>query len=245
MTREPQYREQIDLLLGTVSPEKVDNLCHLITEKKISPSSTAVDFKMHTTLTSNQIRVVQELLQIMPDAKILPFCIKTIQEIHNMKKQGNTRLVWTSPIFDQRSNNTWDTMLSMIRSAKKSILIIGYALWEAGDIIDELSKASSNGCEIKFILENGKKYKKIILNNWHSSRRPQIFSYSTKKANSLLHAKAIISDNTEILITSANLTKNAIESNVELGIFHDDKNLSKQVTEMFDALIAEGYAKEV
>ena len=48
-----------------------------------------------------------------------------------------------------------------------------------------------------------------------------------------LHSKIIIIDNKEILVTSANLTTNAMEKNIESGIWTNDEKIVNSCREVF------------
>ena len=56
----------------------------------------------------------------------------------------------------------------------------------------------------------------------------------TKEQLNKIHSKIIIIDDSEILITSANLTIYAMEKNIETGIWTRDKTIIKACREIFD-----------
>ena len=60
-----------------------------------------------------------------------------------------------------------------------------------------------------------------------------------------LHAKMIIVDDKECLITSANLTKNAMEVNIEAGIWTCDKKIIEDSINVLKELKNEGTIIEV
>ena len=75
------------------------------------------------------------------------------------------------------------------------------------------------------------KWKDIIVNGWPVGYSPKIFGINPKqdkgkvKKLKKIHAKMIIIDDKECLITSANLTENAMETNVEAGVWTRDKKI--------------------
>ncbi len=55
-----------------------------------------------------------------------------------------------------------------------------------------------------------------------------------------MHAKVLIKDDDTILVTSANMTGSAMETNIEFGILHEGK-LAVDAKKMLYDLIEKGY----
>ena len=55
-----------------------------------------------------------------------------------------------------------------------------------------------------------------------------------------LHAKAVIVDSRDILLTSANMTNAAYDKNIELGLLCRGGTTARRVQKHFDALVARG-----
>ena len=55
-----------------------------------------------------------------------------------------------------------------------------------------------------------------------------------------LHAKAVIVDGLDVLLTSANMTSAAYDRNIELGVLCRGGGVAAQVQSHFDALIRAG-----
>ena len=55
-----------------------------------------------------------------------------------------------------------------------------------------------------------------------------------------LHSKVILIDNTEILITSANMTKTAMDDSIETGIWTKDKKIINACRDIFSKFIEDG-----
>ena len=56
----------------------------------------------------------------------------------------------------------------------------------------------------------------------------------------MTNRKVLIIDDNQMLVTSANLTGNAIETNIEMGIIHKGK-IVKDAKNLFESLIQEGF----
>ncbi len=60
-----------------------------------------------------------------------------------------------------------------------------------------------------------------------------------------LHAKAVIVDSRDVLLTSANMTSAAYDRNIELGVLCLGGGVAAQVQRHFDALVARGVLRVV
>ena len=49
----------------------------------------------------------------------------------------------------------------------------------------------------------------------------------------VLHAKAVVHDNEQVFVTSANLTPNALDRNIEAGVLVRDRSLAQTVASYF------------
>ncbi len=76
---------------------------------------------------------------------------------------------------------------------------------------------------------------------WPGARRPDVFydprALEPGRGSAVLHAKAVVADERVALVTSANLTERAFESNIEAGILTHDQALSRSIVLHFRTLI--------
>ena len=85
--------------------------------------------------------------------------------------------------------------------------------------------------------------KKIIAKVWGDIEYfPEIYSYDD--VDSSLHAKFLIVDREEILVTSANMTDRAMTRNLEMGIRHKGK-VAKDAAELVELLIKKKIISEI
>ncbi len=79
---------------------------------------------------------------------------------------------------------------------------------------------------------------------WPGSSRPRVFydprALDLTRPGGVLHAKAVVTDDTAVLVTSANLTEAAFDRNIELGILVRDRTLAASITSHFRTLIERG-----
>lgn len=158
-------------------------------------------------------------------------------------------VVWTGPGTESALRRTAPVLLEMLRSAEKEIVVISFAAFRIADALEVLEEKARAGVAMHFILESKDDsdgrlhtdaaaafaaltmYRNVKFYTWPLGKRPW---------GSLLHAKAIIVDGKTALTTSANLTENAISSNIELGLLLNGGDAPARIHEHIKALIAAG-----
>ena len=97
---------------------------------------------------------------------------------------------------------------------------------------------------IKFIFDGTSDARRIIRKNWGEEKPyPKIFTYKGEERvgyQSWLHAKVLIIDSKEILITSANMTGRGMQRNLEMGIYHKGQP-AKEAENLIKELIDDRY----
>jgi phosphatidylserine/phosphatidylglycerophosphate/cardiolipin synthase-like enzyme len=77
--------------------------------------------------------------------------------------------------------------------------------------------------------------------DWPGSSRPSVFydprALDLDGPGGVLHAKAVVTDEEAVFVTSANLTEAALDRNIELGILFRDAALALTVCAYFQTLI--------
>ena len=168
--------------------------------------------------------------------------------INYKKYDFYTKRIYTSSLdrsdsYNKNIDNTSRVMLEMINSATKSITLVGYLIQNGSKkIFNALYNIQlKKNIKIRFIFNDGDKYYNKIRTYWPESEKlPPIYTYKPKKPNTSLHAKIIIIDSCDILVTSANLTNYGINENIEMGI-RSKANLANDAENLFDSLIEKNF----
>jgi hypothetical protein len=142
---------------------------------------------------------------------------------HSTKYSDSCDLIWTGPIqFPIPARSTMAVMKEMIDGASNSVTIVGYRIEEyAEPLIRALHHASScRNVKIRLVLDKAVRQTSIFSRIWKEHSLPEFYS---RKANvkdpmASIHAKLIIVDSSDMLLTSANLTYHGLSSNLEIGI---------------------------
>ena len=157
-------------------------------------------------------------------------------------------LVLTAPpSFSVKAKSTKNTVKTMIENASASILITGYSLSEYfADLTEIIIRKSQTGVLVKFFvndIENQSSFDKLCRNR---GRFLKIYNYRKQEDKmSALHAKVLSVDQSDTLITSANLSYHGQEGNIELGVRIKSEKIAKQLDEIFTQLLFSKIFEEV
>ncbi|MCU7936884.1 MAG: DISARM system phospholipase D-like protein DrmC [Candidatus Thiodiazotropha sp. (ex Dulcina madagascariensis)] len=145
-----------------------------------------------------------------------------------------TQVVWTGPrVEGSFLRSTREVVRELLRGAKNDIIVVGYwiAAREDGEgIIEEvialLADAVRRRVQVTVIVDerkraDGRDNRQILLQNWPENLcAPRILTWRLPQDDShlKLHAKVLVADNADALVTSANLTFYAMDRNMEMGV---------------------------
>lgn len=136
---------------------------------------------------------------------------------------------------------TSEVVRQLINQATNRVTLVSYAAYRMASVISALDAAVARGVNVNLILESAENldggggahaYAKYRTYQWPTDRR--------EPPDAKLHAKAVIIDNRDVLLTSANMTNAAYDKNIELGVLCRGGTVARQVQAHFDALIARG-----
>lgn len=118
---------------------------------------------------------------------------------------------------------TFATTIEMIRTATREILVVGY-LFTGGakEVLRELAAVGqARGVQVTLVGNRLSEHVGLLKSIWNRrGSRPNLLSREMDPADPLsaLHAKLLVRDRCDALITSANLSSHGLHHNVEIGI---------------------------
>ena len=136
---------------------------------------------------------------------------------------------------------TSEVVRQLIDQATTRVTMVSFAAYQMSSVIAALDAAVARGVLVSLILESPDRlqggggahaYASYRTYRWPIDRR--------EPPDAKLHAKAVIVDNRDVLLTSANMTNAAYDKNIELGVLCRGGGIAAQVQHHFDALIARG-----
>jgi len=114
-----------------------------------------------------------------------------------------------------------------VDDSRISLLVVGYSVTLdptltglASQTIDAIANAGARGVIVTAVLHS-EVNRQALVRAWRPRvRRPAIFKWlaSDSDPKAAVHAKVLISDRRDGLVTSANLTYHGFEANIEMGL---------------------------
>jgi phosphatidylserine/phosphatidylglycerophosphate/cardiolipin synthase-like enzyme len=109
----------------------------------------------------------------------------------------------------------------MVASAKEEIIVLGYEFSDR-QMVELLAQAASRAVKVIVICDRSRGAAKVVRDQWPSGvSRPKIFHDRYRPDGPLyasMHAKSVLVDERDLLITSANFTFHGLHGNLEIGI---------------------------
>lgn len=162
-------------------------------------------------------------------------------------------LVWTGREAGAReSRDTRQVLPELFARADRRVIVAGFAFREASAIFAPLyARARDAGVEVEvFIHVDGTgrdarmSPESFFTYSWPwRDATPRLY-YDARAdaadASSTMHAKCVVVDDREVLITSANFTGRAQRANVELGVLVRDADFAARVSGQWRSLVTRG-----
>lgn len=136
---------------------------------------------------------------------------------------------------------TSEVVAQLIEGAGHDVTMVSYAAYQMPAVVAALDAAVDRSVRVRLILESPEKldggggaqaYARFTTYHWPLDRRDP--------PDAKLHAKAVIVDGRDVLLTSANMTSAAYGRNIELGVLCRGGGVAAQVQRHFDGLIRNG-----
>lgn len=145
-----------------------------------------------------------------------------------------TEVVWTGPrVNGSFLRATREVVREILRRAQRELLVVGYWIAARDDgegiieeVIDALADAVTRGVLVTVIVDerpraDGRDNHGILISAWPPGiSLPRMLTWRLPAEDKYLklHAKVLVGDQRDALVTSANLTSYALDRNMEMGV---------------------------
>jgi len=176
-------------------------------------------------------------------------------------------LVWTGPEAPGIVNrDTGVVVRELFQSARESVLIAGYAVYQGHAIFKELADRMDESPElqVQMFLDIPRPQQghfsrselvrifaeRFVRKEWPGRRLPRCYydprsleADQTRRTS--LHAKCVVVDKEQAFVTSANFTEAAQTRNIEVGVLLRSQSLARKLTDHFESLLALSILKPI
>lgn len=207
-----------------------------------------------------QLLTLLEMAQSMMTWPALGWSLQAVADAHvRQHREQHMELVWTGPrLGDAPALRRLDQALyDLIGHARHTLLLMTFAAAKITRLKTALSAAAARGVAIRLILEfeeeSGGQLSRDALTAFAGSveRQAEIYYWPLEQRErnahgkpGKLHAKCAVVDDA-VLVSSANLTDDAFNRNIEMGVLLQVPALAEQLTRHFQALIEAGVLKRL
>lgn len=155
-------------------------------------------------------------------------------------------LVWSGPQLPGDSIRTTQAIVRLIDEAEETVLASTYSASVTSPFIDALRRAAERKLRITIVADVGK-LADIAQDIAKAIPRATIygFHHSNGKQTGLQHSKFLVMDGRAALVTSANLSNQAVDWNLETGVLVEDSGFASQITRRVADLVASEHLRPI
>lgn len=252
---------QVGLALADIS--ELEGICRALESGHLRSDSTA---PVRAVLAGGRpvverlIQSLQQLWQLAPstisgDTLVLALRASVAAANVCRRQLPATQVVWTGPKVEWSFlRSTREVIRELLRGACRDLLVIGYwiaALDDGDGIIEDiivlLEDAVHRGVQVTIILDERQRADArdnhlIFVDAWpQGAPLPTMLTWKLPPNDKYLklHAKVLVADAGDALVTSANLTSYAMDRNIEMGVRVKGPS-AKAISDHFHRLISSG-----
>ena len=247
--------------------ERIELVSNIVTALELVPENALVairdSLEKHEVMDSGKIKKItgldgqglESVLLLFNNAAMsadtLLVAIDTALAVMQTVKRTSEviDLSWTGPVqFSVEGRTTPSVMEEMIMNAKNSIIITGYSITGDAENFIRLLENAIDKVEVIFVIHSDDKNKNFetLSNLWKKEKKPKVYSRTPGPLDVYfkIHAKMLVVDNFDLLVTSANLTWHGMSNNFEIGL-RVRGNTAKKAEALIRNLIERNYLEVV
>ena len=247
--------------LQAVPPAVLSRLAGALRTGQLSPPYNSFSVARCLECDEATVALIQALGTRIPapaDLALLLELAAAAGEGANLARR-TIELVWTGPEDSIAfSRDTAVVVSELLRGAKRSVLVSGFALYQGREVLRDLAANldANPALDVRMFLNVGRTGNdmrtdqallgafahRFCTQEWPGERLPVVY-YDPRALElapsdrAVLHAKCVIVDDARAFVTSANLTEAAQQRNIEAGVLIQDQGFALQLRHQFDALV--------
>jgi len=205
------------------------------------------------------VRAMLELERLGVSGPAAAAWIRTVEEASSWMPMAD--LVWSGPqVSDLHARDTRRVYEEWLGSAERSVWASTYVFFDGPKAFEVLARRMEKRAELHVTLLLNIQRKRgdtsdaeqlvrrftdrFWKTDWPGSSRPRVYydprALELDGPGGVLRAKAIVTDDQVVFLTSANLTEAALDRNIEVGLLVRDRALAATLSSHFRGLIDQG-----
>jgi phosphatidylserine/phosphatidylglycerophosphate/cardiolipin synthase-like enzyme len=254
-----------------LSTEELNRLAGALRSGRIAPPFSPLVLKRYVSdsVASAAAAELQQRVEQGIEAHHLADCLDLLQQDRRQRPAAEDLidLVWTGPEAPGIVNRDTSVVVrEMFQSAKQSVLIAGYAVYQGHTVFKELAHGMDQNPNLQALMhldiqraphdqsspaERVRAFgERFVRWEWPGHRLPAVYydprSLEVDPAKrASLHAKCIVVDDQQAFVSSANFTEAAQTRNIEAGVLIQSRSFATKLAEHFRKLVIAGFLKPV
>lgn len=209
--------------------EKLEAFAGALERGEIKGRPSAGALQACLGLPHSRLRLYRSLLNETSDVSELPVALRsaaaTVAAVRDT--QTDVELAWTYPGTARPGlRTTGGAAREIVDSSERSLLVVGYSVTTDRDMaglasqtIVAMAQAAERGVVVTAVLHRGANRAALLAAWLEGVPPPSIFSWRPLDDEmASVHAKLLVADRGDALVTSANLTYHGFEGNFEMGV---------------------------
>jgi cardiolipin synthase len=166
-----------------------------------------------------------------------------------LRSRATVEIAATHPRLVPQVRTTGGVARDVIAGASQSLLVVGYSVTTDQDMsglaattLVAMGTAAGRGVRVTAVLHRKEANRAALLRAWGTSvPGPDLYTWPEQPDDRMasLHAKVLVADRTDALVTSANLTFHGFAGNVEMGVRVTGPPAAT-ISKVFETLIRSG-----
>jgi phosphatidylserine/phosphatidylglycerophosphate/cardiolipin synthase-like enzyme len=212
-----------------VSPDKVQAIAARVRRTEANKAATALAGVVGTPVASG---VVDQLIQAwcatsVSAEELASMLLAAVHVFTKASNEQSTELVWTGPTTPfVAARRTEQALLQVINVANSALFITSFVAYDVSSIVKAMNAACERGVVISMLLESSQDHGGSINIDVIGKMRTlvptaKLYAWRDKAdafSDGRVHAKVAVADGSTCFITSANLTRYAMDKNMEAGV---------------------------
>lgn len=256
--------------LAAVDRQDLIRLANLLEADLLSPPFSVLSLRDH--IASANAGVVAQCLGELSQRGMPPHHIALLLRAlaTGVRAAGDSSLpvevVVTGPDATVDARDTGVVIRQLFGKARKRVLAVGFAVRQGKSVFKILADRLDNdeSLEVTLCVDVRRQHgdtsidrdilrrfaNEFVRNEWSGKRLPRVY-YDPRslepvgRTASSMHAKCVVVDGREALVTSANFTEAAQQRNIELGLLIGSHGTAGQVEKHFISLIQKGFLVQI